>query len=145
MNSNSSFSNTSALVTSFGAIVTTVLGLVFNILTVFVILKSSKLKSCCISPLTCGHAVSNITICFSLILVSIQFYQNAAFSEGSFLCYFSPIFYRYIVKIEYPIPSKTIRGFLFFFLLKIADYIRVRITFECGFHFFIFSEKVNVI
>ena len=29
----------------------------------------------------------------------------------------------------------------FFFLPKIADYIRVRITFECGFHFFFQTRK----
>ena len=101
MNSNTTFTDTSALVTSIGSIVITVLGLVFNILTIFVILKSSKLKSNCIAPLICGLAVSDITFCFSLILVSIQSYQNAAFSEDSFLCYFAPIFYRYAVKIEY--------------------------------------------
>ena len=104
MTTNSSFTDTSALVASFGGIVITVLGLVFNILTVFVILKSSKLKSNCIAPLICGLAVSDITFCFELILVSVQFYHNAAFFEGSFLCYFSPIFYRYEwyeVKIEY--------------------------------------------
>ena len=101
MNSTSSFSDASALVTSFGSIVITVIGLVFNTFTVFVILKSSKLKSNCIAPLICGLTFSDITFCFSLILVSIQFYQNEAFSEGSFLCFFSPIFYRYIAKIEY--------------------------------------------
>ena len=101
MTSTSSFSDTSALVASFGGIVITILGLVLNILTVFVILKSSKLKSNCIAPLICGLAVNDIIFCFSLILVSIQFYQNEAFYEGSFLCYFAPIFYRYAVKIEY--------------------------------------------
>ena len=79
MNSTSSFSDASALVTSFGSIVITVFGLVFNIFTVFVILKSSKLKSNCITPLICGLTFSDITFCFSLILVSIQFYQNEAF------------------------------------------------------------------
>ena len=101
MNSNTTFTDTSALVTSIGSIVITVLGLVFNILTVFVILKSSKLKSNCIAPLICGLAVNDIIFCFSLILVSIQFYQNEAFSEGSFLCNITPIIYRYVVKIEH--------------------------------------------
>ena len=96
MNFTSSFSDTSALVGSFGTIVITVLGLVFNILTVFVLLKSSKLKSNSIAPLICGLAVSDITFCFSLILLSIQYYQNEAFPEGSFLCYFTPIFHRYV-------------------------------------------------
>ena len=101
MNSTTTFTDTSALVTSIGSIVISVLGLVFNILTVFVILKSSKLKSNCIAPLICGLAVSDITFCFSLILVSIQFYQNEAFSEGSFLCNITPIIYRYVVRIEH--------------------------------------------
>ena len=72
----------------------TVLGLVFNILTVFVILKSSKLKSNFIAPLIFGLAVSDITFCLQLILVSVQFYQNEAFSEDSVWCYFSPILFR---------------------------------------------------
>ena len=50
-----------------------------------------------------------------------------------------------IIQNIYPINSKTIRGFLFF-LPKIADYIRVRISFECGFHFFFFRlEKIAII
>ena len=47
----------------------------------------------------------------------------------------------YHQKTTYPINSKTTRGFHCFFLPKIADYIRVRIIFECGFHFF-FSQKL---
>ena len=90
----SSFGNTSALVTSFGSIVITILGLVSNALTLFVILKSSKLKSNCIAPLICALGVSDITFCLELILVSVQFYENEAFSDGSFWCFFTTIFYR---------------------------------------------------
>ena len=49
--------------------------------------------------------------------------------------------WAFTLGLRYPINSKTTRGFHCFFLPKIADYIRVRIIFECGFHFF-FSQKL---
>ena len=94
MNNSSDFDSGSALVASTGSFLFAALGLVFNTLTVVVIVKSNKLKSNCIAPLICALAVSDITFSLELILVALQFYWNEAFAEGTFLCYLSPIFYR---------------------------------------------------
>ena len=70
------------------------IGLVLNTLSIFVILKSDKLRKNVLSSLICALAFSDIIFCLSLVLVIPQFYENEQYSEGSFLCIFTPIIYR---------------------------------------------------
>ena len=70
------------------------LGLILNILNIFAILKSKKLRNNAIAPLLCALAFSDITFCLMLIPVVHQFYKNEPYQEESFLCDFTPIGYR---------------------------------------------------
>ena len=98
MSNASVFDPGSAQVASIAGFLAAALGLVFNTLTLFVILKSSKLRSNCIAPLVCALAVSDMTFSFELIMVALQFEWNEAFGEGTFWCDFAPILYRFVNK-----------------------------------------------
>ena len=88
--------DTSAKIGSIGGIICTLFGSVLNSLTIYTILKSRNLKKNPIAPLICALAISDLTFCLALILVSIQFYDNAPFGKETFWCYLSPIFYRLV-------------------------------------------------
>ena len=70
------------------------IGLLLNTFSIFVILKSDKLRKNVLSSLICALAFSDIIFCLSLMLVIPQFYKNEPYPEGSFQCIFTPIVYR---------------------------------------------------
>ena len=70
------------------------IGLVLNTLSIFVILKSDKLRKNVLAPLICALAISDIIFCLSLTLLLPQFYNNQPYPEGSIKCILSPLSYR---------------------------------------------------
>ena len=98
MDSNSTFNSTfdpgSAKAVSIGSLLIGIPGLILNIATVFVTLKSHKLRANSLAPLICALAVSDTLYCLDLFLVFVQFHHNEPFPEGSVWCYVTPILYR---------------------------------------------------
>ena len=91
---NFTFDDTSATAAAIAGAVEACIGLTLNLLNVFVLWKSDKLRSNVITPLICALTLSDLMFCLSLIFAIHQFYNNEPYPEGSFLCYFAPISYR---------------------------------------------------
>ena len=94
MSFTSHFDDTSATAAAIAGTVEACIGLILNLLNVFVLWKSDKLRSNVITPLICALTLSDIIFCLSLILTVYQFRLNQPFPENDFLCSFYPIIYR---------------------------------------------------
>ena len=94
MNQTSYFSPTISMTTTISGAIEGSIGLILNLSSILLLVRSKKLRKNAISPLICALALSDLMFCLSLIFAIHQFYNNEPYPEGSFLCYFAPISYR---------------------------------------------------
>ena len=85
---------TTTTITAYVGAVEGGIGLMMNILSIIVLLRSKRLRKNPISPLICALTLSDLVFCLSLGLTLYQFYNNKPYEEDSPLCYLSPISYR---------------------------------------------------